>query len=355
MAEIIKSYKGFNKDMTCRGFQYEEGKEYEEETADACHSGFHACEHPLDCLNYYSPNESVYHEVEQSGEFDRGEDDSKVASTKIKIGARLDISGLVKAAIDFTMSRVKKEAKSDEDYGASSATGNCGASSATGNCGASSATGNCGASSATGNCGASSATGYYGASSATGYKGASSATGDYGASSATGNCGASSATGDYGASSATGYYGASSATGYKGASSATGYKGASSATGDYGASSATGYKGASSATGDYGASSATGNCGASSATGYKGASSANDPESVAVAWGYKGKAMGVLGSHIVLAEWKYIGSKEDDRYDKAEQEAWEFIDAKMFLVDGRKVKPDTWYRLENGELVEVKE
>ena len=281
MEKVIKSYKGFNKDMTCRGFQYEEGKEYEEETADACHSGFHACEYPLDCLGYYSPNESVYHEVEQNGEFDRGEDDSKVASTKIKIGARLDISGLVKAAIDFTMSRVKKEAESDEDCGASSATGDYGASSATGNCGA---------------------------SSATGYKGASSATGDYGASSATGNCGASSATG---------------------------------------------YKGASSATGDYGASSATGNCGASSATGYKGASSANDSESVAVAWGYKGKAMGVIGSHIVLAEWKYIGSKEDDRYDRAEQEAWEFVGAKMFRVDGEKVKPDTWYRLENGELVEV--
>ena len=227
MEKVIKSYKGFNKDMTCRGFQYEEGKEYEEETADACHSGFHACEYPLDCLGYYSPNESVYHEVEQNGEFDRGEDDSKVASTKIKIGARLDISGLVKAAIDFTMSRVKKEAESDEDYGASSATGNCGASSA------------------------------------------------------------------------------------------------------------------------------TGNCGASSATGYKGASSANDSESVAVAWGYKGKAMGVIGSHIVLAEWKYIGSKEDDRYDRAEQEAWEFVGAKMFRVDGEKVKPDTWYRLENGELVEV--
>ena len=299
MAEVIKSYKGFNKDMTCRGFQYEEGKEYEEETADVCHSGFHACEHPLDCLGYYSPNESVYHEVEQSGEFDRGEDDSKVASTKIKVGVRLDVAGLVKAAIDFTMSRVKKEARSDED------------------------------------CGASSATGYCGASSATGDYGASSATGDYGASSATGNCGAS------------------SATGYKGASSATGYKGASSATGDCGASSATGYKGASSATGDYGASSATGNCGASSATGYKGASSANDSESVAVAWGYKGKAMGVIGSHIVLAEWKYIGSKEDDRYDRAEQEAWEFVGAKMFRVDGEKVKPDTWYRLENGELVEV--
>ena len=236
MEKVIKSYKGFNKDMTCRGFQYEEGKEYEEETADACHSGFHACEYPLDCFNYYSPNESVYHEVEQSGEFDIGEDDSKVASTKIKIGARLDISGLVKAAINFTMSRVKKEAGSDGDYGASSATGNCGASSATG---------------------------------------------------------------------------------------------------------------------DYGASSATGDCGASSATGYKGASSAEDKDAVAVAWGYKGKAMGALGSHIVLAEWKYIGSQEDDRYDKAEQEAWEFVGAKMFRVDGEEVKPDTWYRLENGELVEV--
>ena len=319
MTEIIKSYKGFNKDMTCRGFQYEEGKEYEEETADACRSGFHACEYPLDCFNYYSPNESVYHEVEQSGEFDRGEDDSKVSSTKIKVGVRLDIAGLVKAAIDFTMNRVKKEAKSDEYYGASSATGNCGASSATGDYGASSATGDYGASSATGNKGASSATGYKGASSATGYKGASSATG---------NCGASSATGDYGASSATGNCGASSATGYKGASSATG---------------------------DYGASSATGNCGASSATGYKGASSANDPESVAVAWGYKGKAMGVLGSHIVLAEWKYIGKKDDDRYDRSEQKAWEFVGAKMFRVDGEKVKPDTWYRLENGELLEVEE
>ena len=209
MAEVIKSYKGFNKDMTCRDFKYEEGKKYEEEKADACHSGFHACEYPLDCFGYYSPNESVYHEVEQSGEFDRGEDDSKVASTKIKIGARLDISGLVKAAIDFTMSRVKKEARSDEDYGASSETG------------------------------------------------------------------------------------------------------------------------------------------------YKGASSANDPESVAVAWGYKGKAMGVLGSYIVLAEWKYIGKEDDDRYDRSEQKAWEFVGAKMFRVDGEKVKPDTWYRLENGELMEV--
>ena len=324
----IKSYKGFNKDMTCKGFQYEEGKEYETEKAECCETGFHACEYPLDCFSHYAPNGSVYHEVEQDGDIDRKDDGTKIASTKIKIGARISIAGIVKAAIEYTMSRTKKEASEDDDYGASSATGSCGASSATGSYGASSATGDYGASSATGD---------YGASSATGYKGASSATGDYGASSATGSYGASSATGSYGASSATGSYGASSATGYKGASSATG---------DYGASSATGYKGASSATGDYGASSATGSCGASSATGSYGASSADHKDAVAVAWGYHGRAKGVLGSHLVLADWE----GNDRWYWKLEY--WELKSAKMVQVDGKDIKPDTWYTMKNGEIVE---
>ena len=315
MGEVIKAFKGFNEDMTCTPchnvrFQYEEGKEYEEESAEACACGFHACEYPLDVFSHYPPNKSVYHEVVLSGEMDKSERD-KICATNIKIGVRLSIAGLVKAAIDFTMSRVNKEASSNERQGASSATGYYGASSATGDKGASSATGYCGA------------------SSATGYKGASSATGDYGA---------SSATGDYGASSATGYYGASSATGDYGASSATGY---------CGASSATGYKGASSATGDYGASSATGNCGASSATGYKGASEAMDPMAVAVAWGYKAKAKGVKGAHLVFADW----SGDEEEYWKPD--TWILNGAKMVQVDGEKIKEDTWYTMENGEIVEV--
>ena len=141
MGEVIKAYKGFNKDMTCRDFRYEEGKEYEEERAEACNCGFHACEYPLDCLGYYDPAHSVYHEVEQGGEISKRSDDTKVASTKIKIGARVSIAGLVQAAIEYTKERVKPEAESNEDCGASSATGDYGASSATGNCGASSATG----------------------------------------------------------------------------------------------------------------------------------------------------------------------------------------------------------------------
>ena len=354
----IKAYKGFKKDMTCRGFQYEEGKEYETDKVEVCETGFHACEYPLDCFNYYAPSESVFNEVEQDGEISRKGDGTKLASTKIKIGASLNIAGMVKAAIEYTKSRIDKETDSNSDYGASSATGykgasfatgDYGASSATGNCGASSATGYKGASSATGDYGASSATGNCGASSATGYKGASSATGDYGASSATGNCGASSATGYKGASSATGDYGASSATGDYGASSATGDYGASSATGNCGASSATGYKGASSATGDYGASSATGNCGASSATGYKGASSADDKDSIAVAWGYHGKAKGVIGSYLVLADW------EGDEDNYWTQELWTLKGAKMVRVDGDNIKEDTFYTMRNGEIVECKE
>ena len=259
MMEKITSYKGFKQDMTCRDFQYKEGESYEEPSAKACERGFYAYEYPLDCLDYYSPNESVYHVVEQSGEISRHSDDTKVASTKIKIGAEINIAGLVKAAIEYTMKRVNPEAKADERQGASSATGN------------------------------------------------------YGASSATGDCGASSATGNYGASSATGYCGASSATGYKGASSATG------------------------------------NCGASSATGYKGASSAGDPESVAVAWGYHGKAKGVLGAHLVLADWE---GDEDDYWN---QDSWQLKGAKMVRVDGEIIKPDTYYTMKNGEVVEAEE
>ena len=207
MTKIIKSFKGFDKDLKCRGFQYEIGKEYEEKEAKACHCGFHACEHPLDVFSHYTPNDSRYCEVEQSGEIDKSKSD-KICSTKIKIGAELSLKDIVAAAIKFTFEKSTPE-------NTKHATGDCSASSATGNKGASSATGYKGASSATGDYGASSATGDYGASSATGNYGASSATGNYGASSATGNCGASSATGNYGASSATGLNSIALAAGYK--------------------------------------------------------------------------------------------------------------------------------------------
>lgn len=82
------SYKGFDKDFKCRDFQYEVGKEYEEDKAKCCNAGFHACPMPLSVFDYYEPATSKYALVEQSGDFD--EEDDKIASTKIKIKAELN-------------------------------------------------------------------------------------------------------------------------------------------------------------------------------------------------------------------------------------------------------------------------
>ena len=175
----IVAYKGFSQGMTCRGYQFEVGKTYNHEgEAKACGSGFHSCEYPLDVFNYYAPAQSVFCVVEASGDLSRHGKDSKIASSKLEVKAKIDFSGLVQAAIEYTFSRSKPEGEE--------ATGNYGAASATGNYGAASATGDQGAASATGTYGAASATGDYGAASATGYKGAASATGNYGAASATG-------------------------------------------------------------------------------------------------------------------------------------------------------------------------
>ena len=155
MEEIIKSYKGFNKDMTCKNKQYEVGKDYEEDKAVACECGMHACEYPLDCFKYYPPSKSVYYEVEQSGDISRHDDDSKIASTKMRIGAQLNIAGIVNAAIKYTKEKAEKtcieyKAATAGNHGAATA-GNHGAATA-GYCGAATA-GYCGAATA-GYCGA---------------------------------------------------------------------------------------------------------------------------------------------------------------------------------------------------------
>lgn len=105
----IKGYKGFNPDLTCRDFQYEEGKDYEE-TGDirACGNGFHFCLHPLDVFSYYPPAEvgmNKFHEVEGTGDMDVDTDDTKIACSKIHIGAELSIKSIVDAAVKFTFEK----------------------------------------------------------------------------------------------------------------------------------------------------------------------------------------------------------------------------------------------------------
>ena len=238
MENLIKSYKGFNKDMTCKDKQYEEGKEYTEERAKACDCGMHACEYPLDCFKYYDPANSVYHAVEQGGELSKNGDDSKVASTYMRIGARLDVRGLVKAAIEYTRSRTTTEYTDPKMATA-------------------------------------------------GYRGAATA-GNYGAATA----------GNYGAATA----------------------------GDSGAATA----------GDRGAATA-GNYGAATSRG----SSASGKNGLSVARGNNVRVKGGLGAILVIAE------ENESDYDIKH---W-----KAVVVDGENVKADTWYKLEDGDLVEVPE
>lgn len=138
MEQKIKAYKAFDKDLSCRGFKYEVGKEYEE-TGDikACEKGFHACPYPLNVFGYYTPAGSRFCEVYQGGKIDDSESD-KVCSSKIRIGAELDIKELVKAAVSYVKERCTNECNADPgkpatagDSGAATA-GNYGAATARG-------------------------------------------------------------------------------------------------------------------------------------------------------------------------------------------------------------------------------
>ena len=99
-------YKGFDKDLKCRDFQFEVGKEYEEKDAKLCNKGFHACENPLDVFGYYPPSNSRYCEVEMEDVSGERSDDSKVCAKKIKIGEEIGIVGIVNGFVKFVFEKV---------------------------------------------------------------------------------------------------------------------------------------------------------------------------------------------------------------------------------------------------------
>ena len=143
----MKCYKGFDKDLRCKDFQYEIGKEYETERAEICEEGFHACEFPLDVLWYYNPADSRFCEVELDAN-EQTRDDSKRVGKKIKIGAEIGLSGLVKAGVKFILEKADFENAKATNTGNRSAATNTGYSSAatnTGNRSAATNTGDCSA------------------------------------------------------------------------------------------------------------------------------------------------------------------------------------------------------------------
>ena len=129
----MKAFKGFNKNLVCRGYQYELGKSYETpEKPECCNNGFHACENPIDVFNYYNPADSRYCEVEMDGDLDREEDggDSKVASSKITIGVEIGLKGIIEGAVKFILEKVNWKDAKESNTGDQSAATNTGDQSA---------------------------------------------------------------------------------------------------------------------------------------------------------------------------------------------------------------------------------
>ena len=259
----IKSYKGFNSDMTCRKFQFEVGKEYEQKgKIEACKNGFHACESPMDVFGYYPPSNSRYCEVEQSGSIDRGKD--KIASSKIRIQCEIGLSGIIQAGVKFILDKVNWKNDNATNISNYSAATNTGDHSAATNMGDRSAATN---------------------------------TGDHSAATNTGNQSAATNTGD--------------------CSAATN-------------------------TGDHSAATNTGNCSAATNTGDCSAAKVEGKESIAIVTGIGSKACGALGCWLVLTE-----------RGKWNGETYPIKEVKAVRVDGKTIKPNTWYKLREGQIIET--
>ena len=180
----IKAYKGFNKKLQCQPdhnkppFQYEVGKEYEENEAELCSCGFHACEFPLDVLGYYSPAGGRYCEVELDATEEKKED-SKRAGKKIKIGAEIGLDGIIKAGVKFILEKTESCEKGTGRQSAATNTGDWSAATNTGHQSAATNTGDWSAATNTGDQSVATNTGVYSVAINTGDQSVATNTGVY--------------------------------------------------------------------------------------------------------------------------------------------------------------------------------
>ena len=314
MSEKIIAYKAMDKNMMCRGKQYEVGKTYYEDKADCCNAGMHACENPLDVLHYSPLRDSPrFFEVECGGNVDKSGEDSKLACTELTVKGEVNFAGLVKATVNAVFNRVKgKEPFSSGDFSTAGSSGDC---------------------STAGSSGYSSTAGSSGYSSTAGSSGNSSTAGSSGDFSTAGSSGYSSTAGSSGYSSTAGSSGDFSTAGSSGDCSTAGSSGNSSTAGSSGDCSTAG------SSGDCSTAGSSGNSSTAAATGAYCSAKADGKDSIAVVNGACGKACGALGCYLVLTE-----------YDDDHHMLW----AKMAKVDGTHIKENVWYTLKNGEFVEVK-
>ena len=349
MSEKIIAYKAMDKNMQCRGKQYEVGKTYHEDEADCCNAGMHACENPLDVLHYYPLRGGPrFFEVECGGNVDKSEADSKLACTELTVKGEVNFAGLVKATVNAVFNRVKgKEPFSSGDYstagssGDSSTAGSSGNSSTAGSSGRYSTAGSSGNFSTAGSSGRYSTAGSSGRYSTAGSSGYYSTAGSSGYYSTAGSSGNFSTAGSSGNSSTAGSSGNYSTAGSSGNYSTAGSSGNYSTAGSSGNFSTAGSSGnysTAGSSGNFSTAGSSGNYSTAAATGAYCNAKADGKDSIAVVNGACGKACGALGCYLVLTEYDYDGN---------------MLLAKMAKVDGAVIKENTWYTLENGEFVEA--
>ncbi|EGB0596201.1 hypothetical protein H6W22_001887 [Salmonella enterica] len=298
MTKEIVTFKGFNKDLKCRGFQFAIGETFHHDgKVEACGSGFHACECPFDVFSYYPPAESRYAETLSFGVTDHEEEgDTKIASSSITIKDELTLPQFIQRGIEWIWSKIDKSLEQQIMTGNRSAATN------------------------------------------TGDRSAATNTGDWSAATNTGNWSAATNTGNWSAATNTGNQSAATNTGDWSAATNTGNRSAATNTGDWSAATNTGNRSAATNTGDQSAATNTGDWSAATNTGDWSAAEVSGSQSVAASLGIEGKARASEGGAIVLCY------RDEDG---------ELIHIRASKVGENGIMPDTWYQLnEDGEFVE---
>ena len=309
MSEKIIAYKGMNADMTCRGKQYEVGKTYHEDKAVCCNAGMHACENPLDVLHYYPLSDGIrIFKVECGGDISREDGkDTKLACTELTVEAEIKIADMVKLGVKAVMDRVSKNVKGTKNK-------------------------------ASGDCSTGAASGYWSTGAASGSCSTGAASGYKSTGAASGSCSTGAASGSCSTGAASGYWSTGAASGYKSTGAASGSCSTGAASGSCSTGAASGYWSTGAASGSCSTGAASGDCSTGAASGKYCKAEVFGKDSIAVANGAHSKARGAMGCYLVLTEYDNNGS---------------MICAKMSQVDGKTIKENVWYILENGEFVEA--
>ena len=348
--ETITTYKGFDKDLKCRGFQYEVGKEYElpkGESVSVCSKGFHACESPLEVLDYYFmdgyANLLRFCEVEQSGEFSNEMDSTKVASSKIKIKKEITFADLINSGVEWL-----KEKTSNDGGGDSAQICSSGYRAQIGSSGDSAQIGSSGNRTQIGSSGNSAQIGSSGNHAQIGSSGVNARVGSSGNSAQIGSSGDNARIASSGGNAQIGSSGDSAQIGSSGNFAQIGSSGDYAQIGSSGNHAQIGSSGVNARIGSSGKSAQIGSSGDTAQIGSSGDSAQIDStgeDSVIMCAGRDSAVKAKKGSWITLAEW-YIDEETGKMKPKC---------VKAEYVDGERIKEDTWYKLVDGEFVETNE